>query len=115
MGKHHLAVVNDDQAILSGLRALWARVRRDYPRGVTIFRVGVTLYDLSPADERQIDMLDNDDVDRRKWEKVNSAVDALNTRYSGTIVSLGEWKPPAGGHAGGKISYTRIPSAEDFW
>lgn len=115
MGKHHLAVVNDDQAILSALRALWARVRRDYPRGVTIFRVGVTLYDLSPADERQIDMLDNDDTIRRKWEKVNNAVDTLNARYSGTIVSLGEWKPPAGGHAGGKISYTRIPSAEDFW
>ena len=35
--------------------------------------------------------------------------------YSKTIVSLGEWKPPAGGHVGGKISYVRIPSPEDFW
>ncbi|WP_226623186.1 hypothetical protein [Brucella anthropi] len=90
-------------------------MRKDYPRGVTIFRIGVTLYDLSPSNERQIDLLDNDDALRRKWEKANSAVDALNTRYSATIVSMGEWKPPAGGHAGGKISYTRIPSAEDFW
>ncbi|EYR82447.1 MULTISPECIES: DNA-directed DNA polymerase [unclassified Shinella] len=114
-GKHRLAVVHDDQAILAGLHALWQRVRKDYPRGVTIFRIGVTLYDLSPSNERQIDLLDNDDALRRKWEKANSAVDALNTRYSATIVSMGEWKPPAGGHAGGKISYTRIPSAEDFW
>ena len=110
-----MEIVHDDKAILAGLHALWQRVRKDYPRGVTIFRIGVTLYDLSPSNERQIDLLDNDDALRRKWEKANSAVDALNTRYSATIVSMGEWKPPAGGHAGGKISYTRIPSAEDFW
>lgn len=114
-GKETLSVVNDDQAILAGLRALWARVRREYPKGLTIFRVGVTIFDLSPADERQIDLLDNDDELRQKWERVNSAVDALNARYCGTVVSLGEWKPPVGGHVGGKISYTRIPSPEDFW
>lgn len=114
-GKHYLPVVNDDQAILSALRLLWQRVRDDHPRGITIFRVGVTLYDLSPAGERQMDMLNNDDAVRQKWEKANNAVDTLNTKYSGTIVSMGEWKPPAGGHVGGKISYTRIPSAEDFW
>lgn len=114
-GKHHLAVVNDDQAILTGLRELWQRVRQDYPRGMMIFRVGVTLYDLSPDNERQIDLLNSDDALRQKWEKANGAVDALNAKYSATIVSMGEWKPPAGGHVGGKISYTRIPSAEDFW
>lgn len=32
-----------------------------------------------------------------------------------TLKSVRVWKPPAGGHVGGKISYTRIPSAEDFW
>jgi DNA polymerase IV len=51
-GKHHLLVVHDDQAILFALRLLWERVRREFPRGVTIFRVGVTLYDLSPSNER---------------------------------------------------------------
>ncbi len=88
-GKHYLPVVNDDQAILSALRLLWQRVREDHPRGVTIFRVGVTLYDLSPADERQMDMLNNDDAERQKWEKANNAVDAINSKYSGTIVSMG--------------------------
>lgn len=114
-GKHRLAVVHDDQAILAGLRALWGRVQQDFRRGVTIYRVGVTLYDLSPADERQIDLLDNDDALRQKWERASSAIDRINAKYSGTIVSMGEWRPPAGGHVGGKISYTRIPSAEDFW
>lgn len=110
-----LPVVNDDQAILAALSDLWSQVCREHPRGLTIFRVGVTLYDLSPSNERQIDLLLNDDIHRQKWERVNAAIDTLNTKYSATVISLGEWKPPAGGHAGGKISYTRIPSAEDFW
>lgn len=114
-GRMHLNIVNDDQAILSALHSLWQRVKHDYPRGTKIFRVGVTLYDLTSADERQIDMLNNDDAIRQKWEHANSAMDALNKRYSGSVVTLGEWKPPAGGHVGGKISYTRIPSAQDFW
>lgn len=115
MGKRHLPVVQDDHAILSALTELWSEVLRTYPRGMTIFRVGVTLYDLSSSTERQLDMLNNDDKIRQKWERANAAVDNLNTKYSGTVVSLGDWKPPVGGHAGGKISYTRIPSAEDFW
>ncbi|KQY72553.1 hypothetical protein ASD52_30060 [Ensifer sp. Root142] len=61
MGKRHLPVVNDDQANLSSLGALWNEVRRDYPPGLTIFRVGVTLYDPSPSHERQPDLLLNDD------------------------------------------------------
>jgi DNA polymerase-4 len=115
LGKRHLPIVNDDQAILSALAELWDQVRRNYPRSLTIFRVGVTLHDLSPAQERQLDLLLNDDRIRRRWESANAAIDRLNTRYSGTVVSLGHWNPPKGGHVGGKISYTRIPSAEDFW
>jgi DNA polymerase-4 len=108
-------VVNDDQAVLSALETLWARVRAAHPRGTTVFRVGVTLYGLSPNRERQLDFLLNDDAARQKWERINSAIDGLNSRYGRTVASLGPWAPPAGGHVGGKISYTRIPSAEDFW
>ena len=61
------------------------------------------------------DFLLADDEKRRRWEAATTAVDELNTKYGGTVVSLGPWNPPAGGHVGGKISYTRIPSAEDFW
>lgn len=115
LGKRQLPIVNDDQAILSALTELWHQVRQNYPRGLTVFRVGVTLYDLSPANERQLDLLLNDDRIRQRWESANAAIDRLNSRYSGTVVSLGHWNPPKGGHVGGKISYTRIPSAEDFW
>lgn len=110
-----LPVVNDDQAILSSLGVLWRHFEDEHPERVTIFRVGVTLFDLSPAHERQLDFLLADDEIRTKWQAASDAVDELNARYGGTVVSLGPWNPPAGGHVGGKISYTRIPSAEDFW
>jgi len=48
-------------------------------------------------------------------ERATAAIDALNRKYGRTLVSVGSWLPPPGGYAGGKISYTRIPRAEDFW
>lgn len=113
--KRSLPVVHDDQALLTAFEALWAEVRAAFPRGTTVFRVGVTLCDLSQDNQRQLDMLLDDDVSRQRWERVNSALDALNARFGKTVASIGPWQPPAGGHVGGKISYTRIPSAEDFW
>ncbi len=112
--KRSLPVVNDDAAVLEGLSALWKQAERELGQ-VTVFRIGVTLMDLTFATARQLDLLVNDDRSRQRWEHVTNAVDALNARYSKTTVSLGAWSPPAGGNAGGKISYTRIPSSEDFW
>jgi len=110
-----LPIVHDDMACLSGLRQLWRQARAELPANARIIRIGVTLLDLSLASQRQLDLLLNDDVERRKWERITHAVDHLNARYGRTIVSLGQWTPPPGGNAGGKISYTRIPRAEDFW
>jgi len=110
-----LPIVNDDQAILSGLALLWQAFDIDHPERLAIFRVGVTLLDLSPSGERQLDFLLADDDKRRRWEAASVAIDALNAKFAGTAVSLGTWKPPAGGNIGGKISYTRVPTAEDFW
>jgi DNA polymerase-4 len=75
------------------------------------FRVRVALLDLTPASERQPDLLLNDDPARRKCEAISVAIDRINARYGATVVSVGPWNPPAGG----KISYTRIARAEDFW
>ena len=111
-----MPTVNDEQAIMTAHKTLWSCVRDELPRGTTIFRVGVTLADLSEANARQLDIFNNDDDEvRQKWERANGAMDALNAKYSSTIVHMGEWKPPAGGNVGGKISYVRIPSAEDFY
>ncbi|MEQ1688501.1 MAG: type VI secretion protein ImpB [Sphingopyxis sp.] len=113
--KLSLPVVNDDQAVLSALDSLWSAVSTVYPPCTKVFRVGVTLYGLSRDTHRQLDFLLDDDVSRQRWEKINAAIDSLNNRYGKTVTSLGLWNPPKGGHVGGKISYTRIPSAEDFW
>jgi DNA polymerase IV len=100
--------------VLDGLRSVWGLFERAHPRGATVFRVGVTLVDITPADARQLDFLLDDDCSRRRWESASTAIDNLNTRYGKTVLSLGVWRPSAGGHVGGKISYTRIPTAEDF-
>jgi DNA polymerase-4 len=110
-----LPIVHDDQACLAGLEILWAKARSEVPPGARIIRLGVTLLDLTPASARQLDMFVNDDAVRQRWENVTTALDFLNAKYGRTIISLGPWTPPPGGYAGGKISYTRIPRAEDFW
>lgn len=107
--------IHDDQAALGALAALWDDARASLASRALVMRLGVTLHDLTRANECQFDFLLDDDAARRRWERVTEAVDAINSRYGRTLVSLGPWSPPPGGYAGGKISYTRIPSAEDFW
>jgi DNA polymerase-4 len=110
-----LPSVHDDQAVLSALETLWDEARARLPPHTRVLRLGVTLFDLTRASARQLDMQLDDDATRRRWESVTEAIDALNRKYGRTLVSVGPWMPPPGGYAGGKISYTRIPSAEDFW
>lgn len=113
--QRRLAIVHDDCALLRGLSGLWAKLRATVPEASRIMRVGVMLFDLCPASQRQLDWLEGDDADRQRWERVGEAIDALNARYAATVVSIGAWQPPRGGNVGGKIAFTRIPSAEDFW
>jgi DNA polymerase-4 len=109
-----LPQVHDDQAVLSALAILWEQMLKQVSPYSKVLRVGVTLCDITPADSRQLDMLHNDDNERQKWERINEAIDGLNARYGRTVASLGDWSPPKGGNVGGKISFTRIPTAEDF-
>jgi DNA polymerase IV len=110
-----LHAVHDDQAILTALSQLWQLTQKELPRSSLIIRLGVTLGELTRSNERQLDILLNDDRTRQRWERATDAIDTLNAKYGRTLVSVGTWVPPPGGYAGGKISYTRIPSAEDFW
>ena len=110
-----LPIMNDDHACLSALRTIWDRLSAIAPTRLKVVRVGVTLADLSIADQRQLDMLLNDDAERRREERLSKAIDHLNKKYSKSLITRGPWAPPKGGHLGGKISYTRIPNAEDFW
>lgn len=110
-----LPVVCDDKACLAGLDVIWQRLCAFLSPKTKIVRIGFTLGDVSIGGQRQLDMLLNDDNERRKWERINRSIDHLNQKYSKSLVTLGEYKLPAGGNLGGKISYTRIPRAEDFW
>ena len=113
--QRQLPCVQDDQACLAALGVLWEQARRELPSRVEIIRVSVTLAELSPANHRQLDLLLNDDAERRKCETVTNTIDRLNQKFGKRVVTLGAWTPPPGGYAGGKIAYNRIPSAEDFW
>lgn len=110
-----LPAVHDDQAVLRALTDLWAEAHAQVRPAERIIRLGVTLLDLTRANERQLDMLLDDDGLRRRWESATAVIDGLNRKHGRTLVSVGPWTPPPGGYAGGKISYTRIPRAEDFW
>lgn len=110
-----LPIVHDDQAILAGLQELWRALEKETNKRERAFQVGVHLYDLSPADVRQLDFLLQDDADRMKWQRINTAVDSLNGKYGKTVASLGPIPTKNLDNVGGKISFTRIPSREDFW
>lgn len=107
--------VQDDLACLEALNTLWDIAVKQIPQKPEIVRVGVTLGELTPATERQLDLLLNDDKQRQRSEKLTQAIDHLNRKFGKRVATFGPWTPPPGGYAGGKISYTRIPSAEDFW
>jgi DNA polymerase-4 len=114
-GQRELHYVQDDHACLAALEALWKKARAEIPKRPEIIRVGVTLLDLSPANARQLDLLIDDDGERQKCELITNTIDRLNRKFGKRVVTLGAWTPPPGGHAGGKIAFNRIPSAEDFW
>ncbi len=107
--------IQDDQACLNSLDYMWDIAMATLPKHQKAKLVAVALFDLGSCDERQLDMFVDQDPMREKWETIASLTDRLNNKYGRTVLSLGAWRPPPGGYAGGKISYTRIPSMEDFW
>ena len=110
-----LPSVHDDHSCLTALKGLWLRAHHSIRPRTRIMRVGVTLGNLIGAQNRQLDMFRDDDAACQRWERLTFAIDGLNRKFGKRVVSLGPWTPPPGGYAGGKIAYTRIPSAEDFW
>ena len=114
-GQRELPSVQDDHACLKALDVLWNKAQGDIARRAEIVRVGVTLSGLTSARERQFDLFLDDNKERRRCELITNTIDRLNQKFGKRVITLGPWTPPPGGYAGGKISYNRIPSAEDFW
>lgn len=112
--KIKLYCANDDQAAITALNTVWGRMRRALKPSWKIVRIGVWFDGLVSAEGRQLDILLDDDVERQKWERLTQSMDSLNTRYGRSVVTLGAWhEKKYGDHLGTKISFTRIPSAED--
>lgn len=114
-GERSFPAANDDQALQASFTTMWGEFLQVWKRGAKILRIGVTLLNLTQIGSRQLDLFEDDDPRRQRGERITKAMDDLNSKYGRTVVSLGLWRPPVGGNVGGKISFTRIPSAEDFW
>lgn len=112
---YDLSGVIDDKACLDAIKIMWGRIHKILPQRSKAMRVGVTLMDLSRADERQLDWINDDDAERQRWEQLTAIKDQLNRKYSKRVLDFGYSEEPPGGWAGAKISYTRIPDAEDFY
>lgn len=110
-----LPSVIDDISVLEALSSLWQRLEPSLSPRDSVFRAGVSLGELVHASARQTDIFLDNDRRRLRSERLTEAIDGLNHKYGERVVTFGAWQPPPGGYAGGKISYTRIPSAEDFW
>ncbi len=109
-----LGSINDDHSITVALKELWLRAKSQLQPKTYLLQVHVALGDLTSAQYRQLDLLKNDDANCQKWERLTFTIDNLNQKFGKRVVSLGHWSP-AGQFAGGKIAFTRIPDAEDFY
>jgi len=110
-----LPSVTDDKACLDALNLMWGRIHTKLPKNTRAIRVGVTLMNLTRATERQLDWIYDDDAERQRWETLTGIKDVLNRKYGKRVLEFGLFEEPPGGWAGAKISFTRIPDAEDFY
>jgi DNA polymerase-4 len=115
-GDHRFVTpVHDDCSILNALQSLldaaFQRLKNHPPKYVHVF-----LHHLVPQGEGAADMFENLEGGerRRAWEKLTAISDELSIRYHPQILSLGLYKQPPGGYAGGKIAFNRVPELQDF-
>lgn len=114
-GELPLHSARTDRDCLKALDTLWAAAQRADPRARPM-RAGMYLCDLDDPGVTQTDWLVEDNAeDRARRNTLQDAIDSINSRYAKSLVTQGVWTPPPGGYAGGKIAFTRIPYAEDFW
>ena len=114
-GETALRRARTDRDCLKALEGLWGRAHAAHS-GARPMHAGVYLCDLDGEDARQADWLEaGEETERRRGDALQDAIDVLNGRHGRSLVTQGVWAPPPGGYAGGKIAFTRIPDAKDFW
>lgn len=101
---------DDDHTCLKAVSGLWARAFDELDARARPGHIGVFFSDLrTGAHQPDLFAPAND-----RAAALSAAMDAINAKYHRTLVSLGPLTPPPGGHAGGKIAFTRIPDFKDF-
>ncbi|GLQ21654.1 type VI secretion protein ImpB [Algimonas porphyrae] len=108
---------HDDRTCLKALDGIWQRLAQRTAKlpFVNIAHIMVSFSGLESDEGRQLDLLVAQDPDRERWEQVTRIIDQVNLAANKSLLTLGPWTPPPGGNAGGKIAFTRVPEAEDFW
>lgn len=108
---------SDDRTCLKGLDQIWQTLARKTARlsYLNIAHIMVSFSGLERDDARQLDLWVRDDPERQRWERVTQVIDRVNLAANKSLITVGPWTPPPGGNAGGKIAFTRVPEAEDFW
>lgn len=108
---------NDDRTCLKALDRIWQPLAAKLERlpFVNVAHVMISFSGLVPIRARQLDLWATEDPERQRWEHVTRTIDQLNAAANRSLITVGPWSPPPGGNAGGKIAFTRVPQAEDFW
>jgi DNA polymerase IV len=88
-GQGEMPSIRDDHACLRALGVLWVKAQSQIPPRAEIIRIGVTLADLTPATERQLDLFLNDGLQRRRCEAITRAIDRLNQKFGKRLVTVG--------------------------
>ncbi len=113
-GQHRdVPQVCDYTAILAALGELWKIAMADVNPRLALESVNVCLGEISPMNQRQLDMWEDDEGQRLREESLSDAIDAMNQRYCSTVVYPGLRDDEASDNIGMKISYGRIPRIED--
>ncbi|MGJ8560634.1 MAG: Y-family DNA polymerase [Litorimonas sp.] len=112
-----LQSANDDRTCLKALDRMWQPLATALSRipSANIAHVMVSFSGLVPKGARQLDLWVGEDPDRKRWEQITETIDRVNLAANRSLITVGPWSPPPGGNAGGKIAFTRVPQAEDFW
>lgn len=103
----------DNFTFTKSLEKLWQVMLCDlgYPR---LKKVSINIYDLYHTDQITMDLFETNEQ-RIANQELSCAMDALNKRYNGQVVTLGKPPKTKAGFVGTKIAFTRVPTQEEFW
>lgn len=128
-GERRFPHASDPFTFLRHLDDLWEEMARYFNaspalttssrNGLRFKKVSVTLLDLRPLHDVTPDLFGSESpeilIKSSKNAALTAALDRLNARYQGEMVSIGLPPKTLAGHVGTKIAFSRVPEREEFW